>query len=254
MNIIKYICAKIEYMINRKKFSILILWIFASLIVESQNVVNVNATSFALKIKQTPNAQIIDVRTPAEFMQSHIENAKNINISASDFPQKIENLNKDKAVFLYCLSGARSAAAMRYMSSLGFKEIYNLSGGLIQWRAGNLPETTNSTNEKQKKSEISVAQYQKIINSNKLVLVDFYAEWCAPCKKMKPYLDEISIKMKDKVEVVRIDADANKTLAQWLKVDALPVLYLYKGNKIVWSNKGYISKEDVLKKIHAYKF
>lgn len=96
-----------------------------------------------------------------------------------------------------------------------------------------------------------MAQYNALLNSNKLVLVDFYADWCAPCKKMKPYLDEISKEMKDKVVVVRIDADANKALAKALKVDALPVLLLYKGKKQIWSYKGYISKAEVVKKLKA---
>jgi len=215
----------------------------------AQSSSNLNATSFSAKIKQIPIAQIIDVRTPGEFMQSHIENAININISSNDFQQKIANLNKNKAVFVYCLSGSRSSYAMNILKSMGFKEIYNLAGGLMQWRAANMSETTDNTSSKQPDKGLTMAQYRALLNSDKLVLVDFYAEWCAPCKKMKPYLDEISLEMKDKVIVKRIDADANKVLAKELRVDALPILLLYKGNKLVWTYKGYISKEEVLKKL-----
>jgi len=83
-------------------------------------------------------------------------------------------------------------------------------------------------------------------------LVDFYADWCAPCQKMKPFLVEISKEMKDKVVIVRIDADTNKTLAKSLKVDALPVLKLYKANKLVWSYKEFISKVDLIKRLRIY--
>jgi thioredoxin len=208
-----------------------------------------NAATFDGKIKQTANAQIIDVRTTGEFMQSHIKNALNINIGSNDFQHRVADLNKNKAVFVYCLTGSRSSYAMRILSSMGFKEIYNLSGGMMQWRAAKLSETTDNSISKQTDTGMTLAQYRALLNSEKLVLVDFYAEWCAPCKKMKPYLDEISIEMKDKVIVKRIDADANKALAKELKVDALPVLFLYKGNKLVWSYKGYISKADIIRKL-----
>jgi len=220
----------------------------------AQSSSNLNATSFSSKMKQIPNAQIIDVRTPGEFMQSHIENAININIASNDFQQKIATLNSNKAVFVYCLSGSRSSYAMNILKSMGFKEIYNLAGGMMQWRAANLSETTANSGSKQTDQGLTLPQYRALLNSNKLVLVDFYADWCAPCKKMKPYLDEISFEMKDKVVVKRIDADANKVLARELKVDALPVLLLYKGNKLVWSYKGYISKEEVLKKLKTNQY
>lgn len=229
--------------------SCLIFVISISTTLNAQSSSNLNATAFDSKIKQTPNPQIIDVRTTGEFMQSHIKNALNIDVSSNDFQQKIANLNKNKAVFVYCLSGSRSSYAMRILSSMGFKEIYNLSGGMMQWRGANLPETSDNSISKQTDKGMTLSQYRSLLNSEKLVLVDFYADWCAPCKKMKPYLDEISSEMKDKVIVKRIDADANKALAKELKVDALPVLLLYKGNKLVWYYKGYISKEDVIKKL-----
>jgi thioredoxin len=218
---------------------------------QAQTATSLDAASFVAKIKQLPNAQLIDVRTPGEFAQGHIANSKNIDINSSDFQQRVAKLDKNKAVLLYCLSGSRSSFAMNVLSSMGFKEIYNLSGGMMRWRAASMPETTDNASSKPESAGMTLAQYQALLNSNKLVLVDFYADWCMPCKKMKPYLDEISKEMKDKVLVIRIDADANKTLAKELKVDALPVLLLYKAKKMLWSNKGYISKEEVLKKLKA---
>ena len=235
---------------KRSLFLSCLIFVFSIITtLSAQSSSNLNATAFDSKIKQTPNPQIIDVRTTGEFTQSHIKNALNIDINSNDFQQKVANLNKNKAVFVYCLSGSRSSYAMRILSSMGFKEIYNLSGGMMQWRGANLPETSDSSISKQTDKGMTLSQYRSLLNSEKLVLVDFYADWCAPCKKMKPYLDEISSEMKDKVIVKRIDADANKALAKELKVDALPVLLLYKGNKLVWYYKGYISKEDVIKKL-----
>jgi len=214
---------------------------------------SLDAIPFAEKINQTPNAQIVDVRTIGEFSQGHISNAQNIDVRSSDFQQNVAKLDKNKAVFVYCLSGGRSASAMNILSSMGFKEIYNLSKGIISWRAANLPETIEASTPKPTAvKEITLQQYQALIHSDKLVLVDFYADWCAPCQKMKPFLVEISKEMKDKVVIVRIDADTNKTLAKSLKVDALPVLKLYKANKLVWSYKEFISKVDLIKRLRIY--
>ena len=96
---------------------------------------------------------------------------------------------------------------------------------------------------------MSRLQFDALINSDKLVLVDFYADWCEPCKKMKPYLDEISNSMSDRISVIRINTDDNQQLCRELNIEALPVLQLYKNKNLTWSNTGYISKEDVLKKL-----
>lgn len=217
----------------------------------AQTTSTLDAVTYAAKLKQTPAAQLIDVRTSAEFAQGHIANAKNLDINADDFQERAAKLDKNKAVFVYCLSGGRSSHAMNVLNSMGFKEVYNLSGGLMRWRAANMPETTDTASAQQKAAEMTLTQYQALLKSDKLVLIDFYADWCPPCKKMKPYLEEISKEMKAKVVLVRIDADANKTLAKALKIETLPVLLLYKAGKQIWTNNGYVSKEEVVKKLKA---
>ncbi|MDZ4758550.1 MAG: thioredoxin domain-containing protein [Bacteroidota bacterium] len=207
---------------------------------------NLSATEFAEKIKELPSAPIVDVRTPDEFSNGHLQNAKNIDWNGIDFQKEISTLDKSKPVFVYCLSGGRSSSAANQMRSDGFKEVYELSGGIMKWRAANLPETTINKTVLEGMSKL---QFDTLLNSDKLVLIDFYADWCAPCKKMKPYLDEISKEMADKVIVIRINTDDNQQLCKELKIDALPVLQLYKNKIMTWTNTGYLSKEDVLKQI-----
>jgi thioredoxin len=96
---------------------------------------------------------------------------------------------------------------------------------------------------------MSKQQFDALLSSDKLVLIDFYADWCAPCKKMKPYLDEISRDMADKVVVIRINADDNQALCKELKIDALPVLQLYKNKTLSWTNAGFIEKAEVVKQL-----
>jgi len=71
-----------------------------------------------------------------------------------------------------------------------------------------------------------------------------------PLQKMKPYLDEISKDMADKVVLIRINADDNQALCKELKIDDLPVLQIYKNKNLTWINEGFIEKAEVVKKLH----
>lgn len=208
---------------------------------------SLTASEFSKNIESNDGAKIIDVRTPQEFENGHIQYAINFDWNGSDFDKQIATLDKEAPLFVYCLSGGRSSSAASHLRSNGFKEVYELNGGMMQWRAAGLPETT-VVNEKP--AGMTKKQFTELLNSDKLVLVDFYADWCAPCKKMKPYLDEISKDMADKVIVVRVDADENQALCQELNITALPVLQIYKANKLQWENVGFIPKEDVVQKLN----
>lgn len=207
---------------------------------------SVSAIEFSKKISELPGAPIIDVRTPGEFSQSHLKNAVNYDISTGGFENQIASLDKLKPVLVYCLSGSRSTYAVSYMKSKGFKEVYELNGGMMRWRAANLPETTDITTTS---SGLSKQQFDNLLVTDKLVLIDYYADWCAPCKKMKPYLDEISRDMADKVVVVRINADESRALCKELKIEAIPVLQIYKNKTLIWANTGFIEKEAVVKQL-----
>ncbi len=204
---------------------------------------NLEATAFAEKLNELPNAPLIDVRTPGEFADGHLRQAKNIDWNSSSFESDIQALDKTQPVFVYCLSGGRSSSAAAKMRAIGFSKVFELDGGIIKWRAANLPE--DDTNN----SGMTVEEYQALLNTDKKVLIDFYAEWCGPCKKMAPYLNEMKNNLKDSVEIVRIDADKNQALAKSLNIDALPSLLLYKNKSVVWQQKGFISEEDLTKVI-----
>src|SRR6218665_372960 len=214
---------------------------------EKNQSTNLSATTFSEKIKELPNEVVLDVRTPEEYAKGHLIDSKNINWKDTNFADRVEQMDKSKPIFVYCLSGIRSAAAAKKMREMGFREVYELEGGIVKWRAANLPETTDGAIKPEGMSQL---QFSQLIDSDKLVLVDFYADWCEPCKKMEPYLKEISADMKDKVEVIRINADDNQALCKRLGVDALPVLQLYKNKTLQWSNTGFIEKTDVVKQLH----
>lgn len=151
---------------------------------------------------------------------------------------------------VYCLSGGRSASAAASLRSKGFTNVLELNGGMMKWRAAGLPEDGG---EAKANTGMSKDDYNQLLNTDKLVIVDFYAPWCNPCKKMAPYLEEMAKESEATLKIVRINADDNPVIANELKVDALPTLFIYKANKLVWSNVGYISKEDLQAKIASVK-
>lgn len=204
---------------------------------------DLTAREFAAAIQGSPSVTVIDVRTPEEFETGHIENALNYDWRGEQFNKQIEGLDKQQVVYVYCMSGGRSAAAAKKMRDNGFAKVYELKGGILQWRSESLPEVSGRPASKGMTQE----DFEKLLESPKIVLVDFYAEWCGPCKKMKPYLDEITRDMADKVEVVRIDVDKNRFLAKAMRIDAIPVLQVYKNKKITWAETGFVEKSVVLK-------
>jgi thioredoxin len=201
------------------------------------------AVNFAEKIKTTPQAAIIDVRSPEEFAGQHIDNAINIDWNGDNFDGKIGKYDKSKPIFVYCMSGGRSKKAAEKLAELGYTKIYELQGGIMKWNAAGLSVPSD------KIIGMCSQEYNELLNTDKIVLIDFYAEWCAPCKKMSPYLLKMQKEMADKVTIVRLNADENKTLISQLKIDELPTLFIYKDNKILWKHSGFISEEDLTKQL-----
>ncbi len=209
----------------------------------SSTATNLTAIEFNEKIKELPKAPLIDVRTPEEFSKGHLQNAINIDWNGNSFDQQTASLDKSAPLLIYCLSGGRSGAAATKLRAQGFKNVIELSGGIMKWRAANLPETTENTVNSE---GMSMANYQALLQTEKLVLIDFYADWCAPCKKMKPFLAEIS-KEHPNTEVIRINADDNQNLCKEMGIDALPVVIIYKDKKQVWKQVGFSSKQEIVK-------
>ncbi len=87
------------------------------------------------------NFVILDVRTPAEFQQGHLKNAKNIDFYANTFRGQLDTLDPQKTYLVYCRSGNRSGKTLKMMEQTGFKKVYNMLGGVGQWSAQQLPLT-----------------------------------------------------------------------------------------------------------------
>ncbi|MEO8517411.1 MAG: rhodanese-like domain-containing protein [Flavobacterium sp.] len=207
----------------------------------SKAIQTIDVKTFAEKLKSTENPQLLDVRTPDEYSVEHIENATNVNWNGDDFVSKAEKYDKTKPVFVYCKVGGRSAQAANKLAELGFTSIYNLDGGIMKWNANGMAKPSD------KIIGMCNQEFDELLKSDKKVVVNFYAEWCAPCKKMGPYLIKMQEDLKSKMTIVRLDADKNKTLVDLMKLDSLPVIVVFENGKEVWRNSGYISEEDLKK-------
>lgn len=95
---------------------------------------DLDVKAFRLELAKHTDAQLLDVRTPEEWVNGIIEGAILVNLFDQNFVSKIDSLDPSKAVFVYCKAGGRSKKAMDKMVALGFKEIYNLKGGYTAYR------------------------------------------------------------------------------------------------------------------------
>ncbi len=100
---------------------------------------NIDVTTFLQLMGEKPDRQILDVRTPGETAEGIISGALEIDFTSSNFTSGLTGLDKNKPVLIYCRSGNRSGQAMRQMSAMGFKEIYNLNGGVMAWTRSGQP-------------------------------------------------------------------------------------------------------------------
>lgn len=95
------------------------------------------------------------------------------------------------------------------------------------------------------KSATSLEEFNKLLNTDKYVLVDFYADWCLPCRQLAPVIATIAQEMNNKIIVIRINQDNNKLLMDALKVYELPTILIYKNQTIKWTGIGFFGKEII---------
>ena len=97
-----------------------------------------------------------------------------------------------------------------------------------------------------------MSNFSSIINKDKPVLVDFFAEWCGPCKMMSPILKEVKNALGDKTSIIKIDVDKNQELAAQLQVRGVPTFILYKNGKQLWRQSGVVQKNDLIALIESH--
>ncbi len=193
----------------------------------------------------TPQIQVLDVRTAGEFQTGHLKNALQADwLNKDQFADRTQYLDKSKPLVVYCASGVRSAAAAKYLQEKGFTNVQNLKGGLTAWKLeGRAVEGVAD------KAQLTNKAYTALSQSANLVLVDFGAEWCPPCKKMEPVLQQLQTDLSGKFKLVKVDGGLDIDVMKAQKVEALPVFVVYKNGKEVWRKQGVVELEELKKQL-----
>jgi thioredoxin-like negative regulator of GroEL len=142
---------------------------------------------------------------------------------------------------VYCASGVRSGQAAEWLVKKGFVKVDNLTGGMIAWKQAGLPVVADEITR-----QMTAEEYAKLIRSAGVVLVDFGAEWCPPCKKMEPVLSALKKEMPGKYVLVKVDGGRDTEMMKANGVSALPVFIVYKNGKETYRVQGVVEK-NILK-------
>ena len=97
-----------------------------------------------------------------------------------------------------------------------------------------------------------MGKFQEIIAGDTPVLVDFFAEWCGPCKMMKPVLEDLKRKLGDKIVILKVDDDKNESMAAAYRIQSVPTLMLWKNGQIAWRQSGALPLHELDQILSAY--
>ena len=184
---------------------------------------SVNVEEFAEVINDS-DVVLIDVRGAEKFDEGHIDGAENMSVNDKDFEKDVEaKLPKNKTIAVYCNRGNNSKKAAEILAKKGYK-VVELKDGYNEW----------------KKAE------------NGLTLVDFYATWCGPCKKMHPVLDELKKQLGDKIHIVKYDVDKEKELADKYEIQSVPTLMIMVNGEVKWRESGAMSLEELTEIVNKF--
>ena len=234
---------------NKMKTTCLLLLLALSSIAFGQETAPLSVDAFETKLQQTPTAQLVDVRTPSEFANGHLPNALNLDYRNATFEARVAKLDKAKPVFVYCLSGGRSAAAAQSLRAQGFVAVYDMQGGFAKWSGSNKPSEKSEGAIPQVTKAISRTEFDQMIAAEKPILIDFFAPWCAPCQKLLPVIETFKETYRNKMSIKTLNFDDNKALAQQLGVDEIPTLLIYAKGKLIWRCIGFMPAEMLQKAI-----
>ncbi len=197
----------------------------------------IDAVSFEQKISKT-RVQLLDVRTASEYKVAHLQKALQADwLDKKQFADRIQHLDKNIPVLLYCASGIRSGEAMLWMQLQGFTVLANLKGGLTAWKLEGKPLVSL-----QEPIQMKVKDFLHKVATG-IFLVDIGAEWCPPCKKMEPILAQLEKEFGANYSLLKVDGGIDIEVMKYLHSEALPTFIVYKNGTETWRKKGVVELE-----------
>jgi rhodanese-related sulfurtransferase len=116
-----------------------LLSLFATITLSAADAVTHVKAPEAAKLVQEKKVTVLDVRTPEEFKEGHIEGAKNVDFKSADFAAKLKEMDKSKPYLVHCKAGGRSTSSLKVLKELGFEKIFHLDEGIMGWEEAKLP-------------------------------------------------------------------------------------------------------------------
>lgn len=220
--------------------------LFLTACAQNPAIKQVNSIDFKHLLKNSPGT-LLDVRTLGEYKNGHIADAGQLSYYALDFKQKLLLLPKDQPIYLYCNTGYRSQRAAEILVENGYTNVYNLEHGIMEWNLQNLPVVVEPDAKPDTKNKMEPDEYNALIQSGQLVFVDFFAPWCAPCRKMIPMMDSLKKEYQGRVTIIKINVDASKKLAKELGIMGVPYLVFYHKGVQKFSHNGLIKRVELEK-------
>jgi thioredoxin 1 len=233
------------------KKTILMILMLASAQIFAQKPVSVQ--EFENKLKATTQPQLIDIRTLQEFNRGHIKKSVNIDYNNEDFEAlMLQNFNKIAPIFIYDFTGGRSVLAADFLRKIGFKSVIELEGGFARWTSSSKPYASSHTTT-EPIAAMPMDGFDRVLRENAVVLIDFYADWCKPCKKMNPIVNRIANENGKKMKLLKVDTDKNDAMTNIFKIESIPTYILFKNGKQVWRGEGEIPEAELRQILKANK-
>lgn len=204
----------------------------------------VDAIAFENLIKLEKDLQLLDVRTVDEYKSGHLANCILGDITdASAYAKAIAVLNKQKPVYVYCLSGGRSHKAAKDLAEKGFTSIIELKGGINAWRSHSYTEEKSEN-----QNQMHIEAFQKLLQPNGINLICIQSKYCGPCVKMKPVIDSIA-KHYPTVQLIKIDGGIDQIVMKSLQVNEIPSFIVIKNGKETFRKTGIVAQSILVEAI-----
>ncbi|RYY25773.1 MAG: hypothetical protein EOO04_11530 [Chitinophagaceae bacterium] len=202
------------------------------------------AEKFETRLSET-NTQLLDLRSPEAYSKGHLHNARPANWNEQEsFKAFTGTLDKKIPVLIYDDSGGTSAEAAKWLQHAGFR-VAELEGGIMSWQQSGKPVSHEAA-----PTPISLAEYRVMTSLNPVVLVDFGAAWCPPCKKMDPVLEQLQREEGNKFKLIKIDGGIQTALMKSVNAGSLPTFIIYKNGMETWRREGIVPISELKARIN----
>ncbi len=191
------------------------------------------------------NGVLLDVRTNEEVDRGYIIGASFIDYYDPQFSTKASWIKKDQPIYVYCHAGGRSAKAAEKLLELGFKNVFNLTGGYRDWNSSGFPVKQGLDYDFKKSKVYTKQQLDLELLENPFTLLVFKTPWCLPCKKLDTVLEQFS-KQRGGWDVIILNMDANQKLANEFDVSSVPTIVGFGYSDQLFSHIGFIDLKALL--------